>query len=155
MSNSTRKIKKKRKNNTCKWDSCDQVPCGKSMPHCKPHYCYRKGSLSSRNWKHCNMRYLSSNPVHKEKCKKEMKEFSKCKRNMTKKKTTQTVDVQTLHEKMPYIWRFLRVGTRKNMIRLAQLPISEINIQGSLYGEVPSKKNKHKFERLRQKYKDI
>ena len=152
-----RSVKKlsKNKTNRCKWDSCDQVPCGKSMPNCVPNYCYRRGSLSSRNWGHCNMRYLSSNPIHKIKCVKEMKKFEKCKRNKTKKKTTQTVDVKTLHNKMPYIWRFLRIGTRKNMIKLAQQPISKINIKGSLFGEKIPTKYKKKFERLRRKYKDI
>ena len=44
-----------------------------------------------------------------------------------------SVDAITLHNKMPYIWRFLRPETRKEMVRLAKLPVSKINIPGHIY----------------------
>ena len=135
----------------CKWDKCDYVPCGMSMPHCPPQYCHTKRkNASSRNWGHCNMLFLSDKPIHKKKCGKELERFKSCKKNKTSKKNQISVDVLKLHDKMPYIWRFLRPTTRKHMITLANMPISKINIPGSIYGD----KNKT-FKKYRKQFRGI
>ena len=60
----------------CRWKTCDDVPCGKSMPQCTPKYCNssRKNSLSSKSWGYCN---IINNKTRKtkymtDKCKEEM-----------------------------------------------------------------------------------
>lgn len=59
-----------------------------------------------------------------------------------------------LHQKMPYIWRFLRPSTRKQMIRLSERPVKEINIPFTLYGSLP-KKYRKKARTLKKKYPNI
>ena len=61
-----------------------------------------------------------------------------------------------LHEKMPYIWRFLKPNTRKQMVRLAKRPIHELNIPFSLYGSgsLPAKYRK-RARTLKKKYSTI
>jgi len=88
------------------------------------------------------------------------KRYKSCKLNKTKKMPLQ-VDVKVLHKKMPYIWRFLRPSTRKNMVKLAKLPISKLNIKGSIFDDTIGKnKTKNKkllkyFNTLKRKYKGI
>ena len=72
-----------------------------------------------------------------------------------------------LHNKMPYIWRFLKPKTRKLMIDLAKKPVSIINIPGHIFPDLKkhqtinsvfknmTKKNIKRFYKLRKKYKDI
>ena len=83
------------------------------------------------------------------------------------KKTKNTVDALILHNKMPYIWRFLKPYTRKYMIELANKPVEEINIRGHIFPDLNkkdtikkvlnkmTKKNKKTFLSLRKKYKKI
>lgn len=61
-----------------------------------------------------------------------------------------------LHEKMPYIWRFLKPNTRKQMVRLAKRPIHELDIPFSLYGSgsLPVKYRK-RARTLKKKYSTI
>jgi O-glycosyl hydrolase len=66
---------------------------------------------------------------------------------------------------MPYIWRFLKPQTRKAMIKLANKPVSEINIPFHVYPGKTLKydkylkkmepKNKKLFRKLRKTYKNI
>lgn len=155
------KRKKTRKQNKCRWKKCKYVPCGKSMPQCKPNYCHEKGKLSSRNWGYCNIldKVKNKNKTkYKQLCQKEKKIFKKCKHNKTRKITNLSVDVNMLHNKMPFIWRFLKPNTRKHMIKLAKMPVSKINIPFSLYGdngEFIPKKYKKLRKTLRKKYRNI
>ena len=79
------------------------------------------------------------------------------------KKTKNTVDAITLHNKMPYIWRFLKPQTRKHMIELANMKVNKINIPGHIFPESNiknvykrmTKKNKEKFIKLRKIYRNI
>ena len=159
----TKRKKRNKQNKTkkCKWSKCEYVPCGKSMPQCKPNYCHEKGKLSSRNWGYCNILNLVKNKnkkKYKNLCKKQKRIFKKCKHNKTRKITKLSVDVHTLHNKMPFIWRFLKPNTRKHMIELAKMPISKINIPFSLYGdngEIIPKKYKKLRKTLKKKYKKI
>ena len=132
------------KNRTCKvYRSCENVPCGEAMNRCKPSYCYTE---SSRNWTLCNM--------GRGNCRDE----SKCKLNKTKRKPRHTVLAKTLHEKMPYIWRFLRPQTRKHMIELANKPVNKINIPSHVFdtpiNRMPKSQRK-RYRTLRKKYKNI
>ena len=144
MPNNKRKTKTKTKHTTCKvYRSCDNVPCGEAMNSCKPSYCYPQ---SSRNWTVCNM--------GRGNCRDE----SKCKLNRTRSKPKHTVLAKTLHEKMPYIWRFLRPQTRKHMIRLANMPVSKINIPAHVFDTPVNRLPKHlrsKYRTLRKKYRKI
>lgn len=146
-----------KKNQTvkCKWRSCDHVPCGKTMPHCPPQYCYEHGKISSRNWNNCNMKHLGNSPYHKKKCTKEWERFKSCLPNKSKKKLRTTVDVRILHAKMPYIWRFLRPSTRKRMVELANMKVEKINIPFPLYGERVDSKHKKRRATLRRRFKGI
>ena len=163
--------KKNNKTKRCKkYKSCKAVPCGETIPHCPPYYCYKKNKGSSKNWHYCNMidhfldkntpRYNKFVKKYGKKCKIEKKRYKSCKLNKTKKIPLQ-VDVKVLHKKMPYIWRFLRPSTRKNMIKLAKLPISKLNIKGSIFDDTIGKnKTKNKkllkyFKTLKRKYKGI
>ena len=87
---------------------------------------------------------------------------------MTKtKKFNNSVDALTLHNKMPYIWRFLKPQTRKNMVELAKKPVKHINIPFSIFPHTKktksisqfiknmTKKNRKRFYKLRKKYKAI
>jgi hypothetical protein len=50
---------------------------------------------------------------------------------MSNKKTVSKdqVDVNVLHSKMPYIWRFLDNKTRRKIVKLARKPVKEINVK--------------------------
>ena len=162
--------RKKRYKSCKKYKSCKVVPCGETIPHCPPYYCHKKNKGSSKNWHYCNMihHFLDKNtPRYKKyvkkygkKCNTEKKKYKSCKLKKTKKIPLQ-VDVKVLHKKMPYIWRFLRPSTRKNMIKLAKLPISKLNIKGSIFDDTIGKnKTKNKkllkyFKTLKRKYKGI
>ena len=135
------------------YKSCDNVPCGKTMNRCKPSYCY---PYSSRNWSKCNMANLKSN--NKTRNTKICKNESKCRLNKTNKKPRYSVSARTLHNKMPYIWRFLKPQTRKHMIELAQKPINKINIPAHVFDQPISKLPRNirqKYKTYRKKYKTI
>ena len=158
--------RKKHKNNYKKsnkcfiYKSCEHVPCGSTMNKCKPSYCVPG---SSRNWSLCNMANWG---LLYEKYTHNCRDESKCILKNTKK-TKHTVDANTLHNKMPYIWRFLKPKTRKLMIDLAKKPVSIINIPGHIFPDLKkhqtinsvfknmTKKNRKRFYKLRKKYKDI
>lgn len=154
---------KKHKHHKCViYKSCHHVPCGNSMNKCTPSYCVPG---SSRNWGYCNMSNWGPNY---EKYKKFCKSESECKLVKTKK-TKNTVDALTLHNKMPYIWRFLKPKTRKLMIELANKEVKKINIPFHIFPDLKidnrenlykitknmTKKNKKNFFFLRKKYKNI
>jgi hypothetical protein len=158
--------RKKHKNNYKKsnkcfiYKSCEHVPCNSTMNKCKPSYCVPG---SSRNWSLCNMANWG---LLYEKYRHNCRDESKCIIKNTKK-TKHTVDANTLHNKMPYIWRFLKPKTRKLMIDLAKKPVSIINIPGHIFPDLKkhqtinsvfknmTKKNRKRFYKLRKKYKDI
>ena len=161
--------KKSNKENKCYiFKSCDHVPCGHSMNKCSPSYCvpnFKYSPCSSRNWGYCNMvNWGSGYKKYKHTCRDERK----CKLMKTKK-TKNTVDALTLHNKMPYIWRFLKPTTRKHMIELANMKVKKINIPGHIFPDLNkkkgenikkifktmTKKNRNKFMKLRIKYKNI
>jgi hypothetical protein len=52
----------------------------------------------------------------------------KCRMSKRRKVSKDQVDALELHNKMPYIWRFLDDKTRRKMVYLARKPVSEINI---------------------------
>ena len=114
-----------------KYKSCKHVPCGMAPSthnRCKPKYCYsEKVKGSSKNWSSCNMKnwFAKGTPRHTHQssyCKK-----PKDVQNKRTKIEKYQVDAMTLHNKMPYIWRFLGPKTQKRMIILAQLPKRVIN----------------------------
>ena len=163
----TKKNEKKMKkmknmdNNKCYiYKSCDHVPCGHTMNKCTPSYCVPG---SSRNWDYCNMANWGSGY---EKYKKMCKSERNCKLMKTKK-TKNTVDALTLHNKMPYIWRFLKPKTRKHIVELANMKVKKINIPFHIFPDLNkketikkvlnkmTKKNKKRFLTLRKKYKNI
>tara|TARA_B100000424_G_scaffold43820_1_gene29917 strand:- start:482 stop:820 length:339 start_codon:yes stop_codon:yes gene_type:complete len=92
---------------------------------------------------------------------------TKCRLSKRHKKTKNSVDALLLHNKMPYIWRFLKPYTRKYMIELANKPVEKINIPGHIFPDLNkketikkalnnmTKKNKKTFLSLRKKYKKI
>ena len=140
------------------YKSCKHVPRGKTMNKCTPSYTFPE---SSRNWTLCNMSNWG-------KYYKKYKKFCKSQQNCTMKKTNitkNTVNAKVLHKKMPYIWRFLKPQTRKAMIKLANKPLSEINIPFHIYPGKTLKydkflkrmdpKNKKLFRKLRKTYKNI
>ena len=154
------------------YKNCQSVPCGKSMNKCKPSYCYPTSNstsrASSKNWGYCNMANISK------KYKKKYKRFCKTEKNCILKKTRKyknSVDISILHNKMPYIWRFLKPKTRKYMVDLAKKSIKEINIPFTIFPDPKKnvsinktvknilnsldKKQKKHFKSLRKKYKDI
>ena len=141
----------------CKiYKSCDHVPCNSSMNKCTPSYCVPG---SSKNWAYCNMTNWGKNyKKYRSFCKDE----SKCKLVKTRK-IKQSVDALTLHNKMPYIWRFLKPNTRKLMIDLAKKKVKTINIPFHIFPDQNKKtlkktiknmsKSKQKlFKTLRKKY---
>ena len=164
------KNKSKKSNNSNKcfiYKSCEHVPCGSTMNKCTPSYCYpllkSKNNYTSKNWSLCNMsNWGKGYKKYKKMCKNE----NNCKLKNTKK-FKNSVDANTLHNKMPYIWRFLKPKTRKLMIDLAKKPVSIINIPGHIFPDLKkhqtinsvfknmTKKNRKRFYKLRKKYKDI
>ena len=156
MVKNRRKTLKKRK---CKvWKKCENVPCNRTMNRCKPSYCVPG---SSRNWSLCNMSNWKGK--HYKKYKRTCKKENHCKVSKRTRKTKHTVDALTLHNKMPYIWRFLKPKTRKHMINLAKKDVKDINIPYHIFPENWSKrtlkkmkkKDQNKILRLRKLYKDI
>jgi len=59
--------------------------------------------------------------------------------------TRNTVDARILHNKMPYIWRFLKPHTRKYMIELANKKVQEINVPYMLFPDIPKKTSASSF----------
>lgn len=166
MNTRRKKHKSKKSNNSNNskkcfiYKSCDHVPCNSTMNKCKPSYCVPG---SSRNWSLCNM--ANWGPLY-EKYKHTCRDESKCILKNTKK-TKHTVDANTLHNKMPYIWRFLKPKTRKLMIELANKHVDKINIPFHIFPDIKkrdninnitknmTKKNKKNFFSLRKKYAAI
>ena len=151
----------------CKtFKSCERVPSGLSMNKCKPSYCIpyysSKNNYTSKNWGYCNMKNWKHISKKKYKKYKSMcKDESKCKIIKTRKQKN-CVDALVLHNKMPYIWRFLKPNTRKHMIELANKNVKEINIPFSLFNHKVkgisrniTKKNNKRLINLRKKYKNI
>lgn len=148
------------RNKTCKkYKSCKNVPCNSTMNRCKPSYCVPG---SSRNWNYCNMsNWGKKYRKYKKRCKSE----KNCILNRTSKITKNTVDALILHNKMPYIWRFLKPTTRKYMIELANKSKKKINIPFHIfpdnnnniyhYTKNMTQKNRKLFHKLRKKYKSI
>lgn len=66
-----------------------------------------------------------------------------------------TIPVDVLNKKMPYIWRFLRQGTKKEILRLAELDVNEINIPFNMYDSPSNSKYKKQIKTLKKKYKYI
>jgi hypothetical protein len=113
------KTTRKRRCNIYK--TCEEVPCGEMMNRCRPSYCIS----GSKNWGSCNMKNWGNGYSHLEKnCKSE----KNCRMKKPKSIVKYQVDVEELHNKMPYIWRFLDRKTRRKIISLAQKPLNEINI---------------------------
>ena len=117
--------------------SCDTVPCrgikgvnSVYMNHCRPMYCHSDGSefVGSKNWTKCNM--ANWGPKHRRKYGRfcQQKNIKACAKTLKTPAPKYQVDVLELHNKMPYIWRFLDNKTRKKMIILAKCPVSEINV---------------------------
>ena len=129
------KLTRKNKQHKCViYKSCDHVPCNSGMNKCTPSYCIPG---SSRNWSHCNMaNWGKKYKKYKKMCKNERN----CKLVKTNK-TKNTVDALTLHNKMPYIWRFLKPKTRKYMIEIANKQVKKINIPFHIF---PDLKNNNK-----------
>ena len=129
-----------------KYKRCENVPCGQAMNKCKPSYCVPG---CSRNWSRCNM------GVSHGTCRDE----SKCRTSKRTAKTRDTVNARTLHEKMPYIWRYLKPHTRRHMIELANKPVSKINIPSHVFPDKPhkgqTKKHAKRYKQLRQTYRKI
>ncbi len=151
-----------KKTKKCKiYKSCDRVPPNESMNKCRPRYVSpdynSKSNASANNWGECNMKnwYNALSKKHKT-----YKKFCKNERNckLVKSKRTNSVDALELHNKMPYIWRFLKPKTRKHMIELAKKPVKDINIPFSLFSDktIRSLKNETKrIKKLKNKYKNI
>jgi hypothetical protein len=127
-----------------KYKSCKNVPCGETQYKCPPEYCFNKKNLNqlSRNWGICNTKKYKDTKF----CKNENK--NKCKLNKTNKITKNTIGPDELYKKFPYIWRYLKPNTRKHIIKLANKPIKEININYMLWDDKPKRY-------LRNKYQDI
>ena len=152
----------------CKrYKSCKKVPCGCSKPTCPPEYCYntkqnkKNKATTSKNWTNCNMifAYNDKNPHHIKTCKKFLKKYKQKNLNKSKKiHTKNSVNAKTLHQKMPYLWRFLKPKTRKHLVDLAKKPIHLINIPFHVFENLNKKTQKKHIKKQRQlkkKYKDI
>jgi hypothetical protein len=101
------------RNKTCKkYRTCEEVPCGEMKNGCPPTYC---ANVPSKNWGLCNMnaKYCTSQ--------------KRCKLVRAQPPRYQVL-AKTMHEKMPYIWRFLDRKTRRKMINLAKKPLRQLNI---------------------------
>ena len=125
--------------------NCNNVPCGSCNPYCKPYYCFNKNTVSTKNWCDCNI----SNKTKK--CKQNKLNYVSKISNIKE----HNIPVDVLNKKFPYIWRFLRQGTKKEILRLSQLEIDEINIPFSLYDSPSNSKHKKQIKTLKKKYKDI
>jgi hypothetical protein len=125
--------------------NCNNVPCGSCNPYCKPSYCFNKNTVSTKNWCDCNI----SNKTKK--CKQNKLNYVSKISNIKE----HNIPIDVLNKKFPYIWRFLRQGTKKEILRLSQLEIDEINIPFSLYDTPSNSKHKKQIKTLKKKYKDI
>ncbi len=106
---------------TCKvYSSCKAVPNGEFMNECQPSYT----SKGSKNWTKCNMSNWPEFSHYKKFCKSQ----KRCKKVKNVKPSEDQVDVNVLHSKMPYIWRFLDRKTRRKIVKLARRPLDEINV---------------------------
>lgn len=102
---------------TCKqWKSCKHVPNGGVMMGCRPSYT----SKGSKNWSRCNMSEWGgpNKKTNKLYCKKEGL-TNKCKYVKNAKISKDQIDAEELHKKMPVIWRYLDIKTRKKIIKTA------------------------------------
>ena len=133
----TKNISNKRGGGKDCYRSCEHVPCrgikgvkSRYMNHCRPMYCHSDGSefVGSKNWTKCNMANWS--PKHRRKYGRfcQQSNVRACDKTLHTVAPKYQVDVMELHNKMPYIWRFLDNKTRKKMIILAKCPVSEINV---------------------------
>lgn len=135
---------------------CNKVPCGSCNPYCKPSYCYNKRTISTKNWCVCNMLNVSNktkraNTELKKRCVEEKRHY----KPKPSDEDEHTIPVDVLNKKMPYIWRFLRQGTKKEILRLAELDVNEINIPFNVYDSPSNSKYKKQIKTLKKKYKDI
>ena len=151
-------------------DLCDYVRCG--SPHlnrCRPSYAW---PCSSMNWHYCNMsnwskdkrnfnaRQRASYAKLRGRCSPQSQADLRRVGSM-RSKAKHTVDAVTMHQKMPYIWRFLRPQTRKRMIELARKPVTEINIPGHIFDDVRRSRRRGAWaasaraSKLRRIYSDI
>lgn len=125
-----------------KKDLCKYVRCGlPHLNHCRPSYAW---PCSSMNWHYCNMSNWSKDKRNfnarqraiyaqlRGRCSPQSQADLRRVGSM-RSKAKHTVDAVTMHQKMPYIWRFLRPKTRKRMIELARKPVREINIPGHIF----------------------
>ena len=96
---------------------------------------------------------------HIKPCKKFLKKYKQKNLNKSKKiHTKNSVNAKTLHQKMPYLWRFLKPKTRKHLVDLAKKPIHLINIPFHVFENLNKKTQKNHIKKQRQlkkKYKDI
>ena len=152
------------------YKNCTRVPPNVSMNKCRPRYISPlfndKSNASANNWGLCNMKNWHHKTSKKHKY---YKQFCNNNRNskLIKSKKTNSVDAIKLHNKMPYIWRFLKPKTRKHMIELANKPVKEINIPFSLFPDniknmsskktlkMYDKKTRKKIYNFRNIYKNI
>lgn len=102
-----------KRNKTCKiYRTCKEVPCGEMMNRCPPSYC---ANVPSKNWGLCN--------INRQYCRSE----KGCVLKRARPPKYQVL-AKTMHQKMPYIWRFLDYKTRKKMINLANKPLKYLNV---------------------------
>ena len=139
-----------KKKYTMKYKSCKHTPCGSSLSthnNCKPNYCAKKikGKYkpTSKNWSLCNMKNwyakgTRKNFYYKSKC-RTPKRIKKSKKN---KINEYQVDALELHNKMPFIWRYLSPKTQVKMILIAKLPVHKINTWPSIKKTKKNLKNK-------------
>ena len=118
------------------------------MNKCTPSYCVPG---SSRNWDYCNMANWGPNY---EKYKKTCKSENNCKLVKTKK-TKNSVDALTLHNKMPYIWRFLKPKTRKYMIELPNKEVKKINIPFHIFPDLKINNRENLYKIVKNMTKKI
>lgn len=133
---------------TMKYKSCAHVPCGYSHPvhnRCKPSYCYsEKHKGSSKHWSSCNMKnwFAKGTPRHTYQSSFCKKPKGVVKVNNKTRIDKYQVDALVLHNKMPYIWRFMTPRTQKKMILLAKLPKRIINAFPNAKDEKNKKRTK-------------
>ena len=144
-----------KKKKCVKYKKCKYVPCNQAMPGCAPSYCTPG---SSRNWTLCNMAEFGGKYS---KLKKYCRDTSKCVTSKRTIKLESSVLATELHNKMPYIWRFLKPNTRKLMIKIAKQPVSKINIPAHVWPDHKlnlnkmTKKQRSMYKQLRKTYKKI
>jgi hypothetical protein len=129
------------------------MDCESMVHKCRPEYCSSNKNGASKSWGYCNMlrwKHIKESPnykLFKTRCMNTPQTQHK------KTKKTISVNAELLHQKMPYIWRFLKPKTRRKMIELAKQPVDKINVPFMVFT-----KDKHptkKIKQLRKKYKHI